>query len=200
MCPTCRAKLTAPDTMGSCKMACPTCGQKMMVPTSPSPLPLPTDRTKLALPMNKSAPAQAVPLQYPVLPIAESGPPVAQPSAWRQNCKTCGAPFDVSGIGPGKGFACPNCGQEYLPKRPRIAREVRSDDWAERDYDGPRRKGFRCPYCQSKEPPRYTSEITMAGWILFAVLLIFFFPVCFIPLLCMKERKCICYDCGMKIG
>jgi DNA-directed RNA polymerase subunit RPC12/RpoP len=64
---------------------------------------------------------------------------------------------------------------------------------------GPRRRrGFRCPYCGSTYRPIVRSEISQAGWILFAVLLVVFFPLCFLGLF-MKEEYRACSDCGAKL-
>ncbi len=58
---------------------------------------------------------------------------------------------------------------------------------------------FRCPYCQSTHPPLISSKISDAGWIVFAVMLLFCFPLFWIGLL-MKEDQRICRSCGMKLS
>ena len=40
--------------------------------------------------------------------------------------------------------------------------------------------GFRCPFCQSTQPPQLKSKISTAGWVMFVVLLIACFPLCVI--------------------
>lgn len=92
--------------------------------------------------------------------------------------------------------------EEYPPPR-RRSRAVRTDD-DEYDYeDSPRlpgpRKGFRCPFCGSDSAPRVRKQISQTGWVVFVLLLLFCFPLCFIGLL-IKEDYRQCYECGMKLG
>ncbi|HKP72414.1 MAG TPA: LITAF-like zinc ribbon domain-containing protein [Pyrinomonadaceae bacterium] len=54
--------------------------------------------------------------------------------------------------------------------------------------------GFRCPHCQSTEPPVVSKRIGLAGWIVFFSLLIFCFPLCFIGLF-IKEEYRMCSWC-----
>jgi hypothetical protein len=61
------------------------------------------------------------------------------------------------------------------------------------------KKGFRCPYCDSEEPPEIRNKISTAGWILFVVLLIFCFSLCFISLFITEEVR-YCHECGTPIG
>lgn len=58
---------------------------------------------------------------------------------------------------------------------------------------------FRCPRCMSQYPPRLERRISTAGWITFAVLLVFFFPLFWIGLL-IKEDARICQSCNTKVG
>jgi|SRR6266516_1884868 len=58
---------------------------------------------------------------------------------------------------------------------------------------------FRCPYCQSQSPPIQKQKISTAGWILFVVLLLACFPLCWIGLL-MKEDYRSCSFCGLNLG
>ena len=53
---------------------------------------------------------------------------------------------------------------------------------------------FRCPNCMSHYPPRVEKRISTAGWITFAVLLVFFFPLFWIGLL-IKEEVLVCQTC-----
>jgi hypothetical protein len=57
---------------------------------------------------------------------------------------------------------------------------------------------FSCPHCASWAPPRVERRISTAGWIIFAVLLVFFFPLFWIGLL-IKEEVQICPTCNSKI-
>src|SRR5205823_4753211 len=58
---------------------------------------------------------------------------------------------------------------------------------------------FRCPHCMSQYLPRLERRISTAGWITFAVLLVFFFPLFWIGLL-IKEDVQICQSCNSKVG
>jgi RNA polymerase subunit RPABC4/transcription elongation factor Spt4 len=57
---------------------------------------------------------------------------------------------------------------------------------------------FRCPNCMSQYPPRVERRISTAGWITFAILLVFFFPLFWIGLL-IKEDVEICQTCNSKV-
>lgn len=57
---------------------------------------------------------------------------------------------------------------------------------------------FRCPHCTSQMIPRVEKRISTAGWITFAVLLVFFFPLFWIGLL-IKEDVPICRACNTRL-
>ncbi len=59
--------------------------------------------------------------------------------------------------------------------------------------------GYRCPNCASTYPPVVSQQISLAGWIVFASLLIFCLPLFWIGLL-MKEEQRICPMCRTRIG
>jgi hypothetical protein len=59
--------------------------------------------------------------------------------------------------------------------------------------------GYRCPRCGSQNMPAIQRKISTAGWIVFAALLIFFFPLFWIGLL-IKEDVRFCSVCNLKIG
>lgn len=60
-------------------------------------------------------------------------------------------------------------------------------------------QAYRCPNCMSSYPPRVERKVSTAGWITFAVLLVFFFPLFWIGLL-IKEDVMICQGCNTRIG
>src|SRR5262249_45328259 len=62
-----------------------------------------------------------------------------------------------------------------------------------------RGRGFRCPFCDSTEPPVTREELGSEAWILFVVLLLFFIPLCWLPFVTMKKRYRVCYDCGARL-
>lgn len=53
---------------------------------------------------------------------------------------------------------------------------------------------FTCPFCQYQGPPDHKSKVSSTGWIIFCVLLIFCFPLCWIGLL-STEMKRSCGKC-----
>jgi hypothetical protein len=59
--------------------------------------------------------------------------------------------------------------------------------------------GYRCPSCGTQNFPQIIKKISTAGWIVFAVLLVMFFPLFWIGFL-MKEEVKVCSVCNLKIG
>jgi hypothetical protein len=59
--------------------------------------------------------------------------------------------------------------------------------------------GYRCPRCGSQNAPQFVRKISAAGWIVFAVLLVMFFPLFWIGLL-IKEDVRVCPICTLKVG
>jgi DNA-directed RNA polymerase subunit RPC12/RpoP len=57
---------------------------------------------------------------------------------------------------------------------------------------------FRCPHCASQMIPNVERRISTAGWITFAVLLVFFFPLFWIGLL-IKEDVPVCQTCRSRL-
>lgn len=50
---------------------------------------------------------------------------------------------------------------------------------------------FRCPFCGSEQPPVVAQRISTGGWIVFAAMILFCFPLFFIGLLIKEEyRQC----------
>lgn len=60
-------------------------------------------------------------------------------------------------------------------------------------------QAYRCPRCFSQYPPRFERKISTAGWIVFAVLLITFFPLFWIGFL-IKEDVRICPMCNLRVS
>ena len=59
--------------------------------------------------------------------------------------------------------------------------------------------GYRCPRCGTQNLPHIERKISSAGWIVFAVLLLVFFPLFWIGFL-MKEDVRVCPVCNLKVG
>ncbi len=57
---------------------------------------------------------------------------------------------------------------------------------------------YRCPTCMSQFLPRVERRISTTGWIVFAVLLVLFFPLFWVGLL-IKEDVHICPSCSTKL-
>lgn len=58
---------------------------------------------------------------------------------------------------------------------------------------------YTCPYCHSHVPPLTNTRISTGGWITFAVLLILFFPLCWVGLFSKTSYK-YCGQCGVKFN
>ena len=59
---------------------------------------------------------------------------------------------------------------------------------------------FTCPFCQHEGPPIVRKEMSSGGWTLFVVLLIFFFPLCWLPFVAGKQEVRTCASCGSTLG
>lgn len=59
--------------------------------------------------------------------------------------------------------------------------------------------GYRCPRCASQLLPKIERKISTAGWIVFALFLVMFFPLFWIGLL-IKEDVRVCPVCNLKIN
>ncbi len=57
---------------------------------------------------------------------------------------------------------------------------------------------YRCPNCMSQFLPRIERRISTTGWIVFAVLLVLFFPLFWVGLL-IKEDVQICPSCSVRL-
>ena len=57
---------------------------------------------------------------------------------------------------------------------------------------------YRCPNCMSQFLPRIERRISTTGWIVFAVLLVVFFPLFWIGLL-IKEDVQVCPSCSTRL-
>lgn len=60
-------------------------------------------------------------------------------------------------------------------------------------------QGYRCPRCGTPHHPVVKKKVSTAGWVVFAVLLVFFLPLFWIGLL-IKEDARICPVCNVRIG
>lgn len=59
--------------------------------------------------------------------------------------------------------------------------------------------GYRCPRCGTESLPFKTRKISSGGWTVFAILLIFFFPLFWVGFL-IKEDVLVCSVCDARLG
>lgn len=59
--------------------------------------------------------------------------------------------------------------------------------------------GYHCPRCSSQLFPHYERKVSTAGWVVFSVLLVVFFPLFWIGLL-IKEDVRVCPVCKFRIS
>lgn len=58
---------------------------------------------------------------------------------------------------------------------------------------------LQCPYCGTRAPGVIRSKVATGGWVLMVILLICFFPLCWIGLL-IQEKYHSCSYCGARLG
>lgn len=64
---------------------------------------------------------------------------------------------------------------------------------------GPQAAGYRCPYCHSTSQPFTIQKVSDAGWIVFAITMLFCFPLFWIGLL-MKQDESYCSSCRARLS
>ena len=122
------------------------------------------------------------------VPLRESKPPpLPAPSSRACVCPTCGRSLTITRELEGVLVTCPFCRLDF---------RTGSDH---RAFPQPRRRPrFQCPHCGTSERPVQTTRISPAGWVIFAVFLVFFFPLFWVGLL-ITERQMYCYDYGRRV-
>lgn len=88
------------------------------------------------------------------------------------------------------------------PARPSSRRSRRRHEYQDEDQEPrshKRRRGFRCMHCGSSDLPVTVKKISTGGWIVFVVILLVFFPLCWIGLLITDNYK-VCYECRIRLG
>jgi len=179
LCPRCKKSMSAQDGEAGSKLDCPHCGQRILVPTPPQPPKPPINKTTLGqLEDNRGKKTVIGTLDDDLVPTVEP--------------------------------ALPQGGLEPVPAMPKVILVEtvdKADDnpWAALNEDEPerpvrrrRKSKWSCPYCDSTEAPIIRRQVGAVGWVMFAVLLLFFFPLCFLGLMMTDENE-YCADCGSKL-
>jgi hypothetical protein len=194
-CPRCQKSLESPVSFAGQKMHCPDCNQRLQVPQPSTPVAPPINKTILATEEPPPAPASrtAPRVNVEVVEVVEESPPPRRGggSARRESCLECGVNLEQRA----RVQTCPDCGAVFCSAG--CYREHRYYSHA------PKRKKRRprnveCDRCGSTARPHYTSAISEGGWITFAILLVLFFPLCWIGLL-ISETRVTCSDCGARL-
>jgi DNA-directed RNA polymerase subunit M/transcription elongation factor TFIIS len=138
----------------------------------------------------------------------------------RYTCPSCNTLLESPDHKVGTSVACPTCEQKLqvplsgsalkltAPSQHKkdypVLEEIEEDESRDEEDERPRRsrsrKGrkFRCRECGSTRRPEIKSETSQSGWTTFIILLIVFWPLCFIGLM-QKEEYEVCYDCGARL-
>ncbi|HEX8174732.1 MAG TPA: LITAF-like zinc ribbon domain-containing protein [Pyrinomonadaceae bacterium] len=119
-----------------------------------------------------------------------------------RSCTGCGTSLWLSGRAPTGDINTRTATQE----RPPAYTPPSYNDYApppavrpETSRPQPHATGYRCPYCKSSAPPITIEKISEGGWIVFAMLLFFCFPLFWIGLL-MKDSQQFCSACRARLG
>jgi hypothetical protein len=173
---------------------CPNCNQRLQIPQPTTPAAPPINKTILAAEESGPSPAIYAPPQpsYPSQPpipvlqeMAAAPPAIPTAAVRRETCLECGADL----TGRDRLHTCGDCGAALCSAI--CQREHRYHAHSPKK----RRRPEICDRCGSTARPYESTVISQAGWITFALLLVFFFPLFWIGLL-MTESRIKCSDCG----
>jgi DNA-directed RNA polymerase subunit RPC12/RpoP len=192
-CPRCKSSLESPASFAGQKLNCPNCGQRMQIPQpSVPPSAPPINKTILAKEESVSTPSARTSQHSP--PAVPPDPELtaelveeALPARRHESCLECG--IDITRRA--RVQTCPDCGSLFCSAS--CYRTHHNHAHARKKKK--RSRPVECPYCDSTERPYARSQISQAGWIIFAVLLLVFFPLCWIGLL-MTETEWRCRECN----
>src|SRR5262249_16729297 len=110
-------------------------------------------------------------------------------------CPTCGYTLAVDDHEAGRSVTCPSCQRACAV--PAAAREDHAFPTRGRGLEGYRMSApvSRCSNCGAAEKPIIATRISTAGWVVFALLLLFCLPLFWIGLL-IRESYPQCPECG----
>jgi len=205
-CPRCKRSLESPVSYAGQKLNCPGCDQRLQIPQPSTPPPPAGNKTILATeeaavtatPAPPSPPpppaAPPAPRRVDVLPVEEerTSRRSAEPASRHDSCLECG----LNLTGRARVQTCSDCGSSFCSSA--CYREHRYYAHSRQRKKKRRPERVECLRCDSTARPRTTWVISQTGWVVFAVLLIFFFPLCWIGLL-MTEPEYRCADCGARL-
>jgi lipopolysaccharide-induced tumor necrosis factor-alpha factor len=62
--------------------------------------------------------------------------------------------------------------------------------------------GLRCPFCGHEGVPFTKKQLSTGGWVLFAVLVLFCIPLCWLPFVIDGCQEIVrhCARCGSRLG
>jgi DNA-directed RNA polymerase subunit M/transcription elongation factor TFIIS len=113
-------------------------------------------------------------------------------------CPTCEEKLRVPMPSNGHLLPAPSSRKKDYPVLEEIEEGEDAEDERPRKSRVRRKRKFKCRECGSTRRPVTKEEISQNGWILFIVLLIVFWPLCFIGLF-QKESYEVCDDCGARL-
>jgi DNA-directed RNA polymerase subunit RPC12/RpoP len=193
-CPRCKESLESPVSFAGQKLNCPKCNQRLQIPQPSTPAPPAVNKTILATEESAAAAAPIAVQPLDVVSVVEEAPArrSAEPPARRENCLECGANI----TGRNRVQTCSDCGSSFCSAA--CYREHHYYAHSRRRKKKRRPERIECHRCDSTARPYTSWVISQSGWVVFVVLLILFFPLCWIGLL-MTEPEYRCADCGARL-
>ena len=200
-CEGCSRPLSAPDDKAGKLAICPECGARLRVPGGNAPA-----RPQVTFESLPDAEPRTPPNVFRPATLGESESVRSRWTDAENQDDSSDHADDHAGdnLSPPPPTPRPSAGKSRRAQPARSTRATRSTnvnrdvvdlELLDDDLDGP---GFQCPYCQSRERPNVRQEISVGGWIVFAALLFFCFPLCFIGLFIREDRH-FCADCGIRL-
>ena len=198
-CPRCKKSLESPASFAGQKLNCPDCNQRLQIPQPSAPPQPALNKTILATeepaaPLSYSTPMAPNPPAVPTVKVVQLDAVAevveAAAPAVRESCLECGR--DLSRHA--RVQTCPDCGSLFCS----AACYRDHHHHAHSRKQKKRSRPVECEYCGSTAPPHRKTEISQEGWITFALLMVFFFPLFWIGLL-MTKTEWFCADCGRRL-